>query len=108
MGHAMGVDSGHCLSKQQNKCSMSITEVFEQFIDHSAPVIKPHSFSFSNYQANNAKQFYLNMELHTKELQIGMNSAVATQLCLSQNVRLLTWRTVVIQQNKRNHCIMAQ
>ena len=48
------------------------------------------------------------MELHTKELQIGMNSAVATQLCLSQNVRLLTWRTVVIQQNKRNHCIMAQ
>ena len=39
-----GVDSGHCLSKQQNKCNMSETEFFEQFIDLSASVIKPHSF----------------------------------------------------------------
>jgi len=60
----MGVDSGHCLSKQQNKCSKPKTEFLEQFIDHSAPVIKPHSFS--NYQGNNAKQFYLNMEMHAK------------------------------------------
>ena len=75
----MGVDSGHCLSKQQFKCSKPNTEFFEQFIDHFAPVIKSHSFS--NYQANNSKRFYLNMELHTKQLQIGMNSAVAVQLC---------------------------
>jgi len=40
-----GVDSGHCLSKQQNKCSKSKTEFFEQFIDLSASAIKPHSFS---------------------------------------------------------------
>ena len=73
------VNSGHCLSKQQNKCSKPNTQFFEQFIDHFAPVTKPHSFS--NYQANNAKQFYLNMELHTKQLQIGMNSATAVQLC---------------------------
>jgi len=51
----MGVDAGHCPSKQQNKCSKYKTEFFEQFIDHSAPVIKPRSFS--NYQANTAKQF---------------------------------------------------
>ena len=64
---------------------MSKTEVFEQFIDHSAPVIKPHSFS--NYQANTAKQFYLHMGLHTKQLQIGMNSAIAAQLCLPQKCK---------------------
>jgi len=62
MGH--GVDSAHCLSKQQNKCSKSKTEFFKQFIDLFASVIKPHSFS--NYYANNTKQFYLNMELRTK------------------------------------------
>jgi len=38
---------------------MSKTEVFEQFIHRTASVIKPHSFS--NYQTNNAKQFYLHM-----------------------------------------------
>jgi len=43
MGH--GVKSGHCLSKQQNKCSKSKTKFLEQFIDRFAPVIKPHSFS---------------------------------------------------------------
>jgi len=75
MGH--GVESGHCLSKQQNKCGKSKTKFFEQFIDRFAPVIKPHSCS--NYYANNAKHFYLNMELHTKQLQIGVNSSVAAQ-----------------------------
>jgi len=48
------------------------------------------------------------MELHIKELQIGMNSAVATQLCPPKNTGLFNWWTVVIQQNKRNHCIVAQ
>jgi len=43
MGH--GVESGHCLSKQQDKCSKSKTKFFEQFIDRFVPVIKPHSFS---------------------------------------------------------------
>jgi len=43
MGH--GIGSGHCLSKQQNKCSKSKTEFFEQFIDLPALVMKPHSFS---------------------------------------------------------------
>jgi len=43
VGH--GVDFGHCLSKQPNKCSKSKTEFFEQFNEHSAPVIKPHSSS---------------------------------------------------------------
>jgi len=43
MGH--GGDSGHCLSKQQNKCGKSKTEFLEQFIDLSVSVIKPHSFS---------------------------------------------------------------
>jgi len=40
-----GVESGHCLSKQQNNCSKSKIKIFEQFIDRFAPVIKPHSFS---------------------------------------------------------------
>jgi len=42
MGH--GEDSGHCLSKQQNRFSKSKTGIFEQFTDLSALVIKPHSF----------------------------------------------------------------
>jgi len=41
----MGVDSGHCLNKQQNKCSKFKTEFVAQFIDPCAPVIKPHSFT---------------------------------------------------------------
>jgi len=43
MGH--GVDSGNYQSKQQNKGSKSKMECLEQFIDLSASVIKPHSFS---------------------------------------------------------------
>ena len=86
----MWVDSGHCLSKQQNKCSKSKTELFEQFIDHSASVIKPHSFS--NYQANNAKQFYLNMKMHTKQLQIDINGAIAVQLCFPKTQGYTTGR----------------
>jgi len=31
----MVVDSGHCLSKQQNKCGKPKTEFLEQFIDLS-------------------------------------------------------------------------
>jgi len=63
----------------------SKTEFFEQVIDLSGPVIKP--YSFSNYQAYNAKQFYLNMELYSKQLQVGMNSAVAAQLCPSPKMQ---------------------
>jgi len=48
------------------------------------------------------------MELHTKQLQIGVNSAVAAQLWPLKNAGLFNWRTVVIQQNKRNHCIVTQ
>jgi len=49
------------------------------------------------------------MWLHTKQLQIGMNSAIAVQFCPPKKTTgLLNWRTVVIQQNKRNHCIVAQ
>ena len=86
------------------------------------------------------------MELHTKQFQIGMDSAVAPQLwtlpkmptgpahgdfqkkdfqsvallallfvmiysscrCNLSIARLLSWRTVAIQQNKRNHCIVSQ
>jgi len=73
----MEIDSGHSLSKQQNKCGRSKTEFLEQFIDLSVSVIKPHSFSKLR---NNAKQFYLYMKLYTKQWQIGMNSAVAAQL----------------------------
>jgi len=40
MGH--GVDSWHCQHEQQNTCSKPKTEFFEQFIDLSASVIKPH------------------------------------------------------------------
>jgi len=43
LGHS--AESGHFLTKQQNKCSKSKTKFFEQFIDRFAPVIKPHSFS---------------------------------------------------------------
>jgi len=35
----MGIDSGYCLSKQQNQCSKTKIEFFEQLIDHFAPVI---------------------------------------------------------------------
>jgi len=49
-----GVDFGHCLRKRQNKWSESNTEFFAQFIDISASMTKPHSFS--NWEANNAKQ----------------------------------------------------
>jgi len=31
------------------------------------------------------QQFYLNMELHTKQLQIGVNSVAAAQLCPHRN-----------------------
>ena len=50
------------------------------------------------------------MELHTKQSQIGMNSAVAVKLCPppKKNAGLLNFRTLVIQQNKRNHCVVAQ
>jgi len=48
------------------------------------------------------------MELHTKQLQIGVNSDVAAQLCPIRNAGLFNWQTVVIQQNKRNHCIVTQ
>jgi len=49
------------------------------------------------------------MELHTKQLQISMNSAVADKLCSPPKCAgLFNWRTVVINQNKRNHCIVAQ
>jgi len=48
------------------------------------------------------------MELHTKQLQIGMNSAVAAQIFPPKSAGLFNWRTVVILQNKRNHCIVAQ
>jgi len=41
----MEVDSGDCLSKQQNKCGKSKTEILEQFIDLSVSLIKPHSFT---------------------------------------------------------------
>jgi len=41
----MGIDSGHCLSKQHNKCSKYKMEFSEQIIDLSAPLIAPHSFS---------------------------------------------------------------
>jgi len=49
------------------------------------------------------------MELHTKQLQIGMNRTVPWQQnpC-PQNAGLLNLRTVVTQQNKRNHCIVAK
>jgi len=73
----MGIDSAHSLSKQQNKCGRFKTEFFEQFIDLSVSVIKPHSFSKLR---NKAKQFYLYMKLYTKQWQTGMNSAVAAQL----------------------------
>jgi len=56
----MGIDSGHSLSKQQNKCGMSKKEFLEQFIDLAVSVIKPHSFGKLR---NNAKQFYLYMKL---------------------------------------------
>jgi len=48
------------------------------------------------------------VELHPKQLQIDMNSSVAAQLCPPPKCRLLNWRTVVIPQNKRNHCTVAQ
>jgi len=48
------------------------------------------------------------MELHTKQLQIGVNSAVSAQLCPLKSEGLFNWRTVVIQQNKRNHWIVTQ
>jgi len=35
----MGIDSGHSLSKQQNKCGGSKTELLDQFIDLTVSVI---------------------------------------------------------------------
>jgi len=48
------------------------------------------------------------MERHTKQLQTDMNSALAAQLCPPLKIRVLNWRTAVKQQNKRNHCMVAQ
>jgi len=41
----MGVDSGHCLSKQENRFSKPKTEFFEQLIHLCASMTKPHLFS---------------------------------------------------------------
>jgi len=55
-------------------------------------VIKPHTFS--NYQANNTKQFNLNMDMYAKKLQISMNSAVVAQFFPLSNAWILNWQTV--------------
>ena len=73
----MGIDSGHCLSKQQNKCGKSKTEFREQLIDLSVSITKNIFIEQTKEMPNN---FYLYMKLRTRQWQLGMNSAVAAQL----------------------------